>query len=228
MPFSQKTVQNCFAPHRLGNTQNNGVRARLSCATFLVFGLVLSACSRGAAPESSIQPLFDPATGRLQQLRFDSDKNGTVDTVSFMDGARLIRVELDKDEDGRVERWEYYGAEERLEKVGFSRANDGKEDAWSFAGPDGSIVRLEIATERDGRVTRTEYYEAGVITRAEDDDDRDGRTDRWETYAGGRLASVAFDTIRRGTPDRRLLYAGDGAAVAEVDPDGDGVFARLP
>lgn len=75
---------------------------------FLAFGLVTSSCdaTRVARPDRSIEPVYDPSTGRLQRLRLDSDQNGTVDTVSYMDGTRLIRIEIDKDEDGRVERWE--------------------------------------------------------------------------------------------------------------------------
>ena len=52
-----------------------------------------------------------------------------------MDGARVVRIEIDKDEDGKIDRWEYYGPDQKLEKVGFSRANDGKEDAWSYSDP---------------------------------------------------------------------------------------------
>ena len=214
MDSSLKTAQNCATLPKLVKTQKNGARQAAAVAIFLASGLILPSCGGSQVPkaDASIQPVYDPATGRLQQLRLDSDKNGTVDTVSYMDGTRLIRIEVDKDEDGRVERWEYYGPERRLERVGFSRANDGKEDAWSFSGPDGSVVRVDISTERDGRVTRTEHYQNGVLTHAEDDDDRDGRPDRWETYDGGRLSSVAFDTTHRGTPDRRLVYGSDGAA----------------
>ena len=220
MDSSPKTARNCDSLPELGNTQKLGAPPALALAIFLVSGLVWPSCGDLRAPrsDSAIQPVYDPATGRLQQLRLDSDKNGTVDTVSYMDGTRLIRIEVDKDEDGRVERWEYYGPERQLERVGLSRANDGKEDAWSFNGPDGSVVRVDISTERDGRVTRTEHYQDGVLTHAEDDDDRDGMPDRWETYDGGRLSSVAFDTAHRGTPDRRLVYG----------PDGTTTFTRVP
>ena len=214
MDSSPKTARNCAKLRKLVKTQKIGVRPTVAAAIFLVYGLALASCGDRRVPQAdaTIQPVYDPATGRLQQLRLDSDKNGTVDTVSYMDGTRLIRIEVDKDEDGRVERWEYYGPDRRLERVGFSRADDGKEDAWSFSGPDGSVVRVDISTERDGRITRTEHYQNGVLTHAEDDDDRDGRPDRWETYDGGRLSSVAFDTTHRGTPDRRLVYGSDGAA----------------
>lgn len=230
MDSSLRTIPACAKRRELGRAQKTNALGRTTGASFLVFGLLSSACGgNGVTPaDAAIQPVYDPATGRLQQLRLDSDKNGAVDTVSYMDGTRLIRIEIDKDEDGRVERWEYYGTERRLEKIGFSRANDGKEDAWSFPGPDGSVVRVDISTERDGRITRTEHYQKGVLTHAEDDDDRDGRPDRWEMYDSGRLSSVAFDTTHRGTPDRRLSYRPDGTAVAEVDPDGDGAFTREP
>jgi hypothetical protein len=198
-------------------------------ALFLVFSLLFAGCgASGADTEPAIQPLYDSGTGRLQQLRYDSDKNGTVDTVSYMDGPTLLRIELDSNEDGRVERWDYYGPDRRLEKVGFSQQNDGKEDAWSFLGHDGAVSRIESSTERDRRITRIEHFQQGVLLRAEADDDRDGRMDRWETYDGGRLSMVAFDTIGRGKPDRRLVYAANGTATIEVDPDGDGIFGVTP
>lgn len=174
--------------------------------------------------EQRIEPVYDQNTGRLQLLKYDSDGNGTPDTFSYMDGARVLRIEIDKDEDGNIERWEYYGADQQIEKVGFSRANDGKEDAWSYPGPNGAIVRIELSAGRDGTVTRTEHYEQEALVRAEEDTDADGKIDKWETYEDGRLTSVAFDTTHRGAPDRRLLYGADGSARLEVDPDGDGQF----
>lgn len=171
-----------------------------------------------------IEPEYDQQTGKLKLLKYDSDKDGRVDTTSYMDGARVLRIEIDKDQDGKIERWEYYGADRKLEKVGFSRSSDGKEDAWSFAGPDGSVTRIEISAARDGKITRTEFYEKEIPIRAEEDTDGDGLLDKWETFEAGRLASVAFDTARRGSPDRRLIYSSGGDARVEVDPDGDGRF----
>jgi hypothetical protein len=192
----------------------------------LVFVVALSlawaACSTSPS-RKSIEPVYDQKTGKLQLLKYDSRGNGKVDTWSYMDGTRVLRIEIDKDEDGKIDRWEYYTADQKLERTGFSRANDGKEDAWSYAGPDGSIVRIDISTKRDGKVTRTEYYEKNALVRAEEDSDEDGKIDKWETYEAGRLASVAFDTIHRGTPDRRLVYGADGSVRLEVDA-GDGHF----
>ena len=172
-------------------------------------------CDRGSA-QTNIAPVYDPDTGHLKQLRYDSDRNGTVDTVSYMDGARVLRIEIDKDEDGKVERWEYYDAARKLETVGLSRANDGVEDAWSYMGPDGKVARVAISTRRDGRISRTEFYQADLPTSAEEDADGDGVVDKWESYDSGRLVCVAFDSMHRGRPDRRLTYSPDVSVKVEA------------
>ena len=178
-------------------------------------------------PAKKLEPVYDKITGSLQILKYDSDGDGKIDTVSYMDGARVIRIEIDRDEDGKVDRWEYYGPDQELEKVGFSSANDGIEDAWSYAGPDGSIVRIDVSTRRDGKVNRFEHYENDVLASAEEDTDGDGAVDKWEVYNGPVLSSVAFDETHRGTPDRRLVYGADGSARLEVDPVGDGHFVPV-
>lgn len=197
-------------------------------------GLLFCALALGAScrsPESGkIGPVYDKLTGKLQLLKYDSNGNGKVDAWSYMDGTRVLRIEIDMDEDGNLDRWDYYDAEQKLEKSGTSRANDGKEDAWMYAGPDGAIVRIDVSTKRDGKVTRTEHYEKDALVEAEEDSDEDGKPDKWETYEAGRLTSVAFDVRRRGTPDRRLIYRADGSAYLEIDAAGDGRFvaAKVP
>lgn len=191
--------------------------------------LAVAGCDgNDAQARKRIAPEYDKKTGKLTLLKYDSNGNGKVDTWSYMDGARVVRIEIDKDENGSIDRWEYYGDGQKLEKIGFSRANDGKEDAWSYPGADGKIERIEISTRRDGKVSRTEHYANDVLVSAEEDTDADGRPDKWETYAGQRLASVAFDTMHRGTADRRLVYGADGSARIEVDAAGTGHFVAVP
>jgi WD40 repeat protein len=196
---------------------------------FLALTLISSGCdSRTAEARKRITPEYNKKTGKLQLLKYDSDGDGRVDTWSYMDGARVVRIEIDKDEDGKIDRWEYYGPDQKIEKVGFSRSNDGKEDAWSYTGPDGTIARIDVSTKRDGKVTRIEHYQQNKLVAAEEDGDGDGTIDKWETYDGDRLASLAFDTMHRGTPDRRLIYGPSGTARMEVDAKGDGHFVPAP
>jgi hypothetical protein len=189
------------------------------------------ACSSASkAPEGKkpFNPVYDKKTGKLTLLTFDSKKDGKIDTWSYMDGTRIVRIEIDRDGDGKVDRWEYYGADQKVEKIGISRSNDGIVDAWAFPAADGSLAKMEVSTRRDGKVTRVEYYDAGVISRVEEDTKGTGRIDKWETYRNGALATVAFDELQRGTPTRRLVYTADGKVRAEVDPQGTGNFVVAP
>src|SRR6478672_2792520 len=93
-------------------------------------GLLASGCDgKGDEARKRIAPEYDKKTGKLTLLKYDSNGNGKIDTWSYMDGARVVRIEIDKDENGSIDRWEYYGPNQKLEKIGFSREMDGKEDA---------------------------------------------------------------------------------------------------
>lgn len=181
--------------------------------------LALAACrqasDQGAGPQPT-RKVYNEKTGRLERLDYDTRNSGRIDTRCYMDGTRILRIEVDRDGDGKVDRWEYYGADDKLEKVGVSRRNDGVPDAWAYEGPDGGLARLEISTAHDGKVNRTEYYEHGALVRAEEDTRAWGRPDKWETFRNGVLESVAFDTTHRGAPDLRLTYFPDGRVVTET------------
>jgi hypothetical protein len=203
--------------------------------------VVTPSCSRPEPPKydvgnAQVQGHYDKTTGKLTSITYDSNRNGKIDTWSYMDGARVVRIEIDKDEDGKIDRWEYYTPDQKLEKVGYSRANNGKPDAWAYQGPDGQIAKIELAALTPVgppglspvAIIRTEYYESGSLVRAEEDTNGDGKIDKWETYKDGAVTSVAFDTTGRGTPDRRLVYGPGGSVKVEVDPAGTGTFKPAP
>ncbi len=200
-------------------------------ASFVLVALsLLPACAPDPEQERLERTLaaeYNEETGRLELLTYDSNDNGTIDVWTYMDGTAVLRAEVDANEDGLIERWEYYAEDQRLEKVGFSRANDGIVDGWAYEGADGSISRVELSTLRDGSIDRWEYYEADVMIRAEEDADQDGRVDKWETFANDALETVAFDEDGDGRPDRRLTYGSDGVlATIENEPDAAGRFTR--
>lgn len=120
-----------------------------------------------------------------------------------MDGSRPVQSRIDADEDGTIDRWEYYDESGRLAKVGFSSRKDGRVDSWAFSGPDGSIARIEISSTGNEQ-----------------------KIDRWEFYSTGVLESVAMDENGDGKPDRKLSYTNGALAVIESDPDPSGRFRK--
>jgi hypothetical protein len=212
-------------------------------AALLVLTSLVTGCSRADStafdrPKAD----YDAATGRLRRLTFDANQNGRNDAVTVMDGTRIDHIELDTDEDGAVDRWEYYDADRHLLKAGISRQNDGIIDAFEFyshGNGNDIITRIEVSTRRDNRFNRVEFYADGILARVEEDADGDGRIDKWELYRPvahrlpgeppSRVVSVAFDEAHRGTATRRLVFANDGTVQrVEIDPDGDGIFVAQP
>jgi hypothetical protein len=181
------------------------INITVSLRSAFAFSVLLASCSR--APHSSaVAAKYDAATGKLSQLTVNSTSDDKPNVFSYMDGSKFVRIEIDRDEDGKIDRWEYYSTDQKLEKVGISRSNDGIVDAWLFQGTDGTVNRIEVSTHRDGQVNRLEFYESGERVRAEEDTNKDGRADKWETYVNGGLATVSFDTTGLGTPNHVIDY----------------------
>jgi hypothetical protein len=168
---------------------------------------------------------YDRGTGRLQRLTFDSDADGRNDAVGLMDGTRIKVIEIDRNHNGAIDRWDFYNAEGRLEKVGFSQQDDGVMDAVAFYTANDTLLRREISTHHDGRFNRREFYGAGVLAQVEEDTNGDGRIDKWETYRPNPrhgpdeppsvLTEATFDDTFAGRPTRRVVYRPDGS-VAQV------------
>ena len=189
------------------------------CLRVLVAASVLAAlaCRSTPPPGPAATPIYSASTGRLEQVVSDTDGDGKVDTRAFMDGRRLQRIEIDRNADGRTDRWEYY-ADAPPERIR-SNAPDGHAE----------IERVEEANGADDRITRREFYERGELARVEDDSDLDGRLDRWEHYQQGVLSRLEMDLHKGGFPDQRLIYAKDGSIVRiEVDPKGSGAWHEAP
>jgi hypothetical protein len=196
-----------------------------------------AACSDAekARLKDTTKPTYDQATGKLRELTYDANKNGRIDTWTDMDGTRPLRARIDRDEDGRLDRWEYYDEKGGLAKVGFSRGNDGTPDAWAYPGADGKIVRVEVSSSKDeGKIDRWERYDPatagkdgmGALVAAEEDTNGDGRVDKWETYERGVLKTAAFDEDHDGKADRRLTYAAGALVMIESQPDASGTFQK--
>ena len=188
---------------------------------------MLLSCCIGCGSGTEPYPSYDLYTRRLTRLDLDTNQNGRVDQRTYLNGNVPLRSELDLDDDGRVDRWEYVDAQGTLVTVGASSRNDGVEDRWTTVAESNGERRLTISTGRTRQIDRWEFFRGDQLVRVEEDSNEDGRPDKWETFEAGRLRLLAFDTTRvTGRPDTRLVYDAAGKVErAERDPDGDGRFA---
>jgi hypothetical protein len=119
-----------------------------------------------------IQRTYNLDTGRLELMAWDRSGNLQFDTWSYMDGERLVRREVDENEDGRIDRWDYFDANGVLERVGFSTADTGEVDAYRYLDEQDAVARIEYAAVPAGLIRRTEYYDLGALMRFEEDTGR--------------------------------------------------------
>lgn len=174
--------------------------------------LLAAACRQPAAAPAADKPnaIYNKQTGKLEQLTSDRDGDGKIDTWAYMDGARLLRIEVDRSGDGKPDRFEHYA--------------DSATGRGSLGDPRAGLERVEEADGPTDRITRREFYALGERQRVEEDTDFDGRMDKWERYEGGELVRLDLDLKGRGVADQRLFYRAGDVVRVESDPDGDGVF----
>jgi hypothetical protein len=137
---------------------------------------------------------YDPKTGRLKRVDADVNKNGRIETFSYWDATRIIHIEIDRDEDGKIDRWEYYGDANKLQRIGSSSKDDQVVDTWTYPDASGFLAKVESDTDRDGIVDKRETFVPRPST-------TDGRV----------LAVVELGLDRAGNPSRRLYYRPDGS-----------------
>jgi hypothetical protein len=217
--------------------QNGSSCLRWSAVGFALVVLITAAScghasSGGAAGAAAVakntKATYDKDTGKLTLLTAEMFKCGKVDTWTYMDGPKIVRTESDRDCDGKIDQWEYYGPNGKVSRVALSRNKTGKPDAWAYPDAAGQVARIEVSSVGDERhIDSWEYYEHGVLVRAEFDTNHDGRPDKWETYEGEVLKSVEFDQHFSGIRDKRLTYSPPGVlALIESDPDGHGGYKQ--
>jgi hypothetical protein len=187
-------------------------RAKLYVVLLLVTSV--AACER-----DRVLPIYDQA-GLLFRLDYDTDRDGRIDMRAYLDNGRTVRIEADGNGDGLVDRWEYYAADGRLDRLGTSSESDGVEDMWVVQ--NGSEMRVDVSTRRDGIANRHEFHDGGRLVRAEQDTNGDGRVDEWQRFSDGKLRELLIDTtLSSNRPDRRLLYRPDGS-LQQMDSDNAG------
>jgi hypothetical protein len=120
----------------------------------------------------------------------DADFDGRIDRWEDYDAAgRLVKVGTARHGRG-PDVWTYPGPGDQPAKREHDADNDGKIERTEFYRA-GRVIRVELDSDRDGRVDRWQTWAAGRVTTEELDTDGDGRADRRLRYAeGGKLLGL--------------------------------------
>jgi hypothetical protein len=135
---------------------------------------------------------YNSSTGTLSLVTADLDRNGRIDTVTFLEDGRILRSERDRDEDGRA-------------------------DFWEFNVPDGTggLDHTAEDSNRDGKPDKWDYYTDGILRRTEwADSGQDTPSRRWNYAPDGTLESVESEPD--GTGGFRVRRTPSGAGLREV------------
>ncbi len=142
---------------------------------------------------------LDPKTGESMLVHDTRTAHGVVRRV-FNNELHAVETDVDTNGDGRFDAAVAF-KNDRLNKVGFSLANDGVIDAWVYRTYAGELVRIEVSTKRDGTIDRWERYENGQMVRVDLDTNGNGKPDRWQTYKDGILMDTFVDANEDGKAD---------------------------
>ncbi len=211
-------------------------RRRRACSLLAVFVVSVWACG----------------IARADEVRRDTDGDGTVDCVLFLGHDRKVRrMKVDADGDGRFETSQFYDDGE-LSRLETDQNADGKPDAVYFYTA-GQTSRVELDRNFDGVVDAAAVFAAGKRVReflddrgdgvfeshrmfihppwtcvVEVDEDADGRPDEWRSFAGDVLRRRIFRDPDSGRNIREESYDAEGRiySVREVDSE-SGTFSSM-
>ncbi len=160
--------------------------------------------------KGAYQAVYDPA-GRLLRLLYDGNGDKRADVVTLYGSNGLPqRAEIDSDSDNAIDRWELFGPDGTLLRVGTARGRPGQPDLWEDVDARGRVVGRALDANADGRPERRETFDVGGLVGVDLDTDGDGRVDRWQQWRAGLMTREDLDTDGDGEPDRRLRYDAHG------------------
>lgn len=135
-----------------------------------------------------------PQAARQERRESDSNRNGRNDTFTYWEGFQVVRIEIDRDEDGKIDTWEHYDANSKLVRIGSSSRDDATADTWSYPDQSGLLQRVEFDADRDGKIDKRELY-----------------TPRPESPHQRVVSVVELEIDAAGKPRRRIYYRADGS-----------------
>jgi hypothetical protein len=159
------------------------------------------------------QTAYDLHTHALARRVIDRNQDGVSDRIITYEGLGGARIEeMDTDFDGRVDRWDTFGATGQRLRSATARTGT-RPDRMASYNRAGLLDRVETDADLDGLFEVVQIYEAGRLAETRVDTDRNGRVDRISDFRAGYLAFEDFDTDEDGRSDLRMTFAKDGTLI---------------
>jgi len=163
--------------------------------------------------------------GEKQRLVKDENYNGYFEMIQWFDRKPWVAViEMDADEDKSFESTSFYNSEGLRQKdLGVNQ--DGRVDRREYFDASGRLVKSEESSDGAAGLNMAWFYDdAGNPVRAEKDGNGDGRPDIWYYYNNGKLSTVREDTRYDGRPDLWEEYDASEKIIRQSrDLNGDGI-----
>jgi hypothetical protein len=189
------------APSEAPETSEN--RSRIPVSVFVVAAVVLAFLAfavhqfREQRRSVSIRPDY-------YRSEKDYNHDGEPDHFYTYLGGKIFKAEVDRNLDGKVDEWESFDREGRLEHVERDQNFDGRPDVWYFY-ENGSLVRSEQDTDFNGKPDWFSYYENGMLVRSDCRPNGSEVVVRRLIYKDGMLREEWVDEDQDGKFDYKIL-----------------------
>lgn len=159
------------------------------------------------------QASYDLHTHAVARRVIDRNQDGVSDRIITYEGLGGARIEeTDTDFDGRVDRWDTFGAMGQRLRSATARMGARPDRVASYDRA-GRLDRVETDADLDGIFEVAQIHEAGRLAELRIDSDRNGRADRIQDFRAGYLAFEDLDTDEDGRADVRLTFAKNGTLI---------------
>jgi hypothetical protein len=167
---------------------------------------------------------FDEKSGQLLRIEDDRDYDGRIDSWTTYTNGAVTERDLDENHDGKPDVWEHYQNGVMTAREVDRDGNGAKDAFYTYQG--GSLVEERHDQNGDGKIDRIVHYQDRRLVSVEEDRNHDGKMDTWSTYGTGPkgeevVVRVEKDTKGTGKPDTFETYAQEDGKTVLVKREED-------
>jgi hypothetical protein len=145
----------------------------------------------------------------------DENHDGKPDLFYTYRDGKIVKVEVDRNFDGKIDEWDFYDREGRPERIERDENYDGRPDLWYFY-ENGEVKRSEQDTDFNGQPDWFTTFEKGLSARSDCRPNGSKIVVRRFIYVHGILSEEWVDEDQDGKFDCKILHDPFGATSARI------------